>query len=200
MSKPFVELVISSPFILFKGFLMGFLAGSGRAALYYFNQRNGIETETLKDYLKSWLGFENFVHICVEESLSTDLETAIKDNHKKLGMEVISRQKIRMAGFELKARFFDEEGPKHFRSELKKKENRLNITITADEQNAIPAWQDVGVAVLATLPPYQHGINASVSGPLEEILGFHRQLAAETLVDVSQIHLVFEDEAGKSSV
>ncbi len=193
MAKPFVELVISSPFILFKGFLMGFLAGSGKNTRYYFNRRSGIETETLKDHLKKWLGFENSVHICVEAELSKDLETAIRENHEKLGMEIISKRNIRMASFGLKARFFDEEGPVHFRNELNALEGRLSVTITADGRSTIPAWQDVGVGVLATLPPYQHGIDATVTGPLDELLEFHRKLAAETLVDVSDIRLLFED-------
>ena len=193
MAKPFVELVISSPFILFKGFLMAFLAGTSRSALYYFNQRSGIETETLKDYLKNWLGFENSVHLCVEEELSRDLETAIKQNHEKLGMEVISNRKIRMAGFDLKARFFNEEGPENFRKELSSHEEHLSIIITSDGRTTIPAWQDVGVGVLVTLPPYQHGIDATITGPLDELLPFHQALAAETLVDVSEIRLLFED-------
>jgi hypothetical protein len=193
MVKPFVELVISSPFILFKGFLMGFQAGTGRDAPYYFNQRSGIETETLKDYLKNWLGFENSVHVCLEESLSDDLESAILQSHETLGMEVISKRKILMAGFDLKARFFDDEEPARFRKELAALEDDLSITITLDSRTTIPAWQDVGVGVLATLPPYQHGIDATITGPLEQILSFRMKLAAETLVDVTEIRLSFED-------
>jgi len=194
MTKPFVELVISSPFILFKGFLMGFLAGTGHTGLYYFNRRSGIETETLKDHLKSWLGFENSVHICLEESLSDDLESAILQSHEKLGMEVISKRKILMAGFDLKARFFDDEEPARFRKELAALEDDLSVTITLDSRTAIPAWQDVGVGVLATLPPYQHGIDATITGPLEQILSFRLKLAAETLMDVTEIRLSFEDK------
>ncbi|NOY22420.1 MAG: hypothetical protein GXO70_02755 [Acidobacteria bacterium] len=194
MAKPFVELVISSPFILFKGFLMGFLTGSKHSALYYFNQRSGIETETLKDHLKNWLGFENFVHVCLEEALSSELETAIKENHEKLRMEVISKRKIRMTGFDLKARFFDEEGPEHFRKELASIEDHLSVTITSDARTTIPAWQDVGVGVLATLPPYQHGIDATITGPLDDLLPFRQKLTAEILVDVTEIRLMFEDK------
>lgn len=194
MAKPFVELVISSPFILFKGFLMGFLAGTGHNGLYYFNQRSGIETETLKDHLKSWLGFENSVHICLEKGLSDDLETAIRQNHEKLGMEVISKRKILMAGFDLKARFFDDEEPARFRKELAALKDDLSVTITLDSRTTIPAWQDVGVGVLATLPPYQYGIDATVTGPLEKLLPFRKKLEAETLVDVTEIHLSFEDK------
>ncbi len=194
MAKPFVELVISSPFILFKGFLMGFLTGSKHSALYYFNQRSGIETETLKDHLKNWLGFENSVHLCVEEGLSRDLETAIKQNHKKLGIEVISNRKINMATFKLKARFFDEEGPRHFRKELTSQGDHLSVTITFDARTTIPGWQDVGIGVLATLPPYQHGIDATITGSLDKLLAFRQKLTAETLVDVTEIQLLFEDK------
>ena len=193
MTKPFVELVISSPFMLFKGFLMGFLAGTGHTGLYYFNRRSGIETETLKDHLKSWLGFENSVHICLEKILSENLETAIRQNHEKLGMEVISKRRIRMAGFDLKARFFDDEEPERFKKELASLEDKMSVTITFDARTSIPAWQDVGVGVLATLPPYQHGIDATIAGPLHELLPLRTKLARETLVDVTEIKLSFED-------
>ncbi|NOZ12973.1 MAG: hypothetical protein GXO69_04905 [Acidobacteria bacterium] len=194
MAKSFVELVVSSPYILLKGFLMGYLAGSGEKARYYFNRKSGIESETLKDHLKNWLGIENSVHLCLDEELAKKLETAIRENHEKLGMEVISRRKIIDAGFELKARFFDEDGAKHFRNELNSLKGRLSVTVTADGRSAIPAWQDVGVGVMATLPPYQFGIDAKVTGPLDELLEFHRKLSAETLVDVSEIQLTFENE------
>jgi len=56
----------------------------------------------------------------------------------------------------------------------------------------------VGVGVLATLPPYQYGIDATITGPLEQLLSFRLKLAAETLVDITEVRLLFEDESGQA--
>lgn len=190
MSKPFVELVISSPFILVKGFLMGFLTGGHHQVSYYFSRRHGIQTETLAEHLKEWLGFENFVYLCLERSIMPEFLKAVHANHKKMGIEVISCRAILDASFELEARLLDKNSANRFREELDRLgEHDVSITLTADRELAVPAWQDVGVGILTSLPPYQYAIDARISGPLETILPFHRKLKDEILVNASTIKL-----------
>lgn len=195
MSKPFVELVISSPFILVKGFLMGFLTGGNHKAAYYFSRRHGIQTETLAEHLKEWLGFENFVYLCMERSIISPFLEAVHSNHAKLGMEVISCRAILSASFELEARLLDKNSANRFREELDRLgSDDVAISLTADRELAVPAWQDVGVGILTSLPPYQYAIDARITGPLESILPFHRKLRDEVLVDTTPIKLKLGDE------
>ncbi len=195
MSKPFVELVISSPFILVKGFLMGFLTGGDHQASYYFSRRHGIQTETLAEHLKEWLGFENFVYLCLERAIMPQFLKAVHANHEKLGMEVISCRAILSASFELEARLLDKNSANRFRNELDQLRNQdISIKLTADRELAVPAWQDVGVGILTSLPPYQYAIDAGINGPLESILPFHRKLRDEVLVNTTTIKLKLGEE------
>lgn len=118
MSKDFVEMVISAPFILAKGFLMGLIEGSGEQPVYFFSKRTGIRTETLGSAFKEWLGFENIVHLCVEKKFSKRLEDAIKNTYEKLGMEIKSVQHIESAGFDFKAHFFKKDEADDFQAYL----------------------------------------------------------------------------------
>ncbi len=118
MSKNFVEMVISAPFILVKGFLMGLIEGSGETPLYFFSKRTGIRTETLGSAFKEWLGFENIVHLCLEEKFSKKLSEGIKHTYEKLGMEVKSVKQIESAGFDFKAHFFKKDEADAFQAYL----------------------------------------------------------------------------------
>ena len=194
MAKPFVELVISSPFILAKGFLTGFLSGSRQPATYFFSRRHGIQTETLAEHLKEWLGFENTVHLCLEKEVTRAFIQAIRDNREKLGMDVISCRDIRQASFEITARLCDKDSATRFRDGLRQfTEQGLILAIKTDREMAVPTWQDVGVGILTSLPPYQYAIDADVSGPLEPVLGCHRQMKREVLVETSPIRLDLGD-------
>jgi len=198
MTKPFVELVISSPYILVKGFLMGFLTGGDHQVSYYFSRRHGIQTETLAEHLKEWLGFENFVYLCMERAIMPQFLKAIHTNQKKLGMEVISCRAILSASFQLEARLLNKDSANRFREKLDRLgEHDVSVTLSADRELAVPAWQDVGVGILTSLPPYQYAIDAGISGPLESILPFHRKLRDEILVDTSTIKLKLGDECLK---
>ena len=67
MEKTFSEIVIEGPFILVKGFLIGF-----RSAMdpfdYFFHRKAGIRRETLRDVMVDLFELENLVHVCVEEA------------------------------------------------------------------------------------------------------------------------------------
>jgi len=118
MSKEFVEMVISAPFILVKGFLMGLIEGSGEQPIYFFSKRTGIRTETLGSAVKEWLGFENIVHLCLEKKFSKRLGDGIAHTHETLGMEVKSVQRIESAGFDFKAHFFKKDEADPFQAYL----------------------------------------------------------------------------------
>lgn len=194
MTRPMVELVLSSPFILAKGFLMGFLSGAGRSATYFFSRRHGIQTETLAEHLKEWLGFENTVHLCLEKEITPAFIDALEANREKLGIEVVSCRLIKQARFEISARLCDRDSAERFRTGLQQLARQdLVLTIRTDREMAVPSWQDVGVGILTSLPPYQYAIDAEISGHLEPVLGVHARMKEEVLVDTANIRLVLGD-------
>ncbi|BBB31809.1 hypothetical protein TTHT_0171 [Thermotomaculum hydrothermale] len=112
--KKFVELVIESPFILFKGFLMGFMEGTGEKPVYFFSKKTGIKTETLVESLKVWFGFETLVHLCIEKDFAEKLKKALENTFDKLGMKVKSEKPIKSASFDFKVTFYHKSDAKKF--------------------------------------------------------------------------------------
>ncbi|MBD3223891.1 MAG: hypothetical protein GF313_04130, partial [Caldithrix sp.] len=65
MSRKFSELVIEGPFMLVKGFLVGFLAVKNPEGRYFFHRKAGIRRETFKEFLKDFFELDNYVHLCL---------------------------------------------------------------------------------------------------------------------------------------
>ena len=90
MAKGFSELVIEGPFGLVKGFLMGFIYGSGKEYNYFFHRKEGIRRETFKEILKELFEYENYVHVCLENEAVAKFSEAIDYAHEKIGLSVKS--------------------------------------------------------------------------------------------------------------
>ena len=108
MQKRFFEIVIEGPFVLVKGFLMGFLYGGDKTYDYFFHRKSGIRRETLKEFLKEIFEFENYVHLCIEEKVHDKFIAAIEKSYPKIGLKVRSSHEIKSARFSLRYEIFNE--------------------------------------------------------------------------------------------
>lgn len=99
MSTRFKELVISGPFGLVKGFLLGYRAGSGGDFRYFFHRKSGIRRDTLAELVKEVLEVENYVHVCLEESAVKGFQGAVEVYRESLGLEVSQVRAIKGASF-----------------------------------------------------------------------------------------------------
>lgn len=189
MSKQFCEIVVDSPFVLFKGFFMGFISCFQQKPLYYFHKYEGIRIETLTEHFKEWLGLETHVHLCIGEELADKLEDAIANSFDKLGIAVISNKKIDKANFTFKIGLYDDKLVDKFKEDI----NRLagvNTVIHLKEAEIIdPGWQDVGVGAVNLIPPIHHAFEGDFSGEFEDILISYRKLKSNPLIKLSEIHL-----------
>ncbi|MCE5269703.1 hypothetical protein LLH00_00280 [bacterium] len=99
MSTRFKELVISGPFGLVKGFLLGYRAGCGGSFGYFFHRKSGIRRDTLAELVKEALEVENYVHVCLEESAVEGFGRALAACRDCLGLEVSQVRDITGAHF-----------------------------------------------------------------------------------------------------
>ena len=79
METTFTELVIKSPFLLVKGFLMGFMQGRGESFPYFFHRKAGITRETLGEMLRELFAFDSHTHICLPDHVINEFELALKN-------------------------------------------------------------------------------------------------------------------------
>lgn len=109
MQKNFSEIVIEGPFLLVKGFILGFLHSSGNEMDYFFHRKYGIRRETFKEFLKELFEFENYVHVCLNNNIVPKFLKAIEATEKNIGLEVKSVKAIKSANFSFSFEIFNEE-------------------------------------------------------------------------------------------
>jgi len=107
MQNKFSEIVIEGPFVLIKGFLMGFLYGSKKDFKYFFHRKHGIRRETFREFIKELFEFDSFVHLCLENSILQDFLDALEKSNKKIGLEVKSIRNINSAYFSFSYEIFN---------------------------------------------------------------------------------------------
>ena len=109
MQKSFSELVIEGPFLLVKGFILGFLHGSENEVDYFFHRKHGIRRETFKEFIKELFEFENHVHVCLNNNIVPKFLKAIEETKENIELEVKSVKAIKSANFSFSFEIFNEE-------------------------------------------------------------------------------------------
>jgi len=190
MSKEFVEMVISAPFILVKGFLMGLIEGSGEQPIYFFSKRTGIRTETLGSAVKEWLGFENIVHLCLEKKFSKRLGDGIAHTHETLGMEVKSVQRIESAGFDFKAHFFKKDEADPFQGYLDALPK--GVYLDGFKENEYQDKDHEGEAgAYAPSHAYEYSASGRVVGDFAGVVEVFLKYKDDILVETDEVKLNF---------
>ncbi len=190
MSKDFVEMVISAPFILVKGFLMGLIEGSGEQPVYFFSKRTGIRTETLGSAFKEWLGFENIIHLCLEKKFSKRFEDAIKNTYEKLGMEIKSVQHIESAGFDFKAHFFKKDEADDFQAYLDALPKGVYLDGFKENEHQ-DKDHDGEAGAYAPSHAYEYSASGRVVGEFAGVVEVFLKYKNDILVETDEVELNF---------
>ncbi|HID39216.1 MAG TPA: hypothetical protein EYP36_06850 [Calditrichaeota bacterium] len=109
MSRTFHEIVMEGPFLLVKGFLLGFLAGVKPDGRYFFHRRAGIRRDTFREFIKELFELENYQHLCLQSDLVDRFKEATKLYSKVTGLDIKSVKKIKSARFSFAYELFNEE-------------------------------------------------------------------------------------------
>jgi len=193
MAARFAEMVISSPFVLVKGFLLGWIQGRDDRPAYYFSRKSGIRTETLAEHLKDWLGLENYVHLCLECDHVASFKAAVTATQAKLGMEIISCKEIRSVYFEFNANLHDKEAVEAFKKELDALDT-VETEYTLYETDLVSQGWDMGPGGFSAIPFHRYIISGKIAGAFEAVLQVYRDLKSNPLVEMSEVILVFPDD------
>ncbi len=99
MSKTYTELVIEGPFLLVKGFILGFFGSRSENRSWFFHRNAGINRVTFRELIKEWFEFENLVHLCIENEAKEALLKQMKATEEESGLKVISEKTIKKGSF-----------------------------------------------------------------------------------------------------
>jgi hypothetical protein len=107
VSASYCELVVEGPFILVKGFLVGFWSCTEPRPRYFLHRKSGIRRETLRDVLGELFEWENLVHICLEKQSLEAFQKAVDLARPVIGIKVRSVGSIRGASFDFSFQVFN---------------------------------------------------------------------------------------------
>ncbi len=190
--KEFVELVIESPFILFKGFLMGFIEGSGEKPVYFFSKKTGIKTETLVESLKVWFGFETLVHVCVEVKFADNLKKALENTFDKLGMKVKSEKPIKSASFDFKVTLYHKKDAKRFEELIHNLPDGVILDeFTKDIDEDKDAAKEKGVYTVDHA--YIYKAEGEIVGNFHGVVDVFLKMKDFPHIELEEVHLNFDE-------
>ena len=115
MARKFSEIVIEGPFMLVKGFLLGFLSCKKPDGKYFFHRKANIRRETLKEFVKELFELENYVHLCMENDLIEPFKQSLELYTKVTGYGIQSVKAIKGAHFSFAAELFEKDLAVNFR-------------------------------------------------------------------------------------
>ncbi len=195
MQKKFSELVIEGPFVLVKGFLIGFLHGSEEEFKYFFHRKHGIRRETFREFIKELFEFESYAHLCLENSVLQKFLQAIEKSKEKIGLEVKSVRNINSANFSFSYEIFNKELAQETKDIFKKSPAGVHMS----DYNPTEELADDAVGVEGYAPV--HSFVARGSGKaegefidiMELFLNIKRSKVSESVI-CSDITLDLEEE------
>lgn len=194
MQKSFSELVIEGPFVLVKGFIMGFLYGSDIEFDYFFHRKHGIRRETFREFIKELFEFDSYVHLCLENNVVPKFIKAIEKSHDKIGLAVKSLRAIRSASFSFSYEIFNEDLAKETKALFENSPAGVQVT----DYKPIEEISDDAIGVEAYAPVHSFITRGSgkARGNFHDImelyLNIKRSKASESIM-CSEIKLDLED-------
>lgn len=194
-AQPFYELVIQSPFLLIKGFLMGFMYGRGPEFPYFFHRKAGIRRETLGEVIREYLSLDNYTHLCLPEKVVPDFVAALERAEPKIGVRVVKKRKIKEAEFRFGFEIYSEDQAaecKALFAKMPKGVSLLNYNPVEIKDEHIR-----GIKEYAPSHPYIFRGQGLVKGDFEPLVDFYLKCKRSGVRDFllcSEIRLEYETE------
>ncbi len=181
MSKTFSEIVIEGPFMMVKGFLLGFLACKKPDGKYFFHRKANIRRETLKEFVRELFELENYVHLCLEDDLIEPFKEAFTLYNKVTGYEIKSIKPIKGAHFSFAAEIFDQKLAQRFKDMVEKLPEGVKL------ENYHPTEmidkEAKGIESYAPLHEYIFRAKGEITGDFENVVNLYLNIKRSDLSD-----------------
>jgi hypothetical protein len=193
MANVFSEVVITAPFMMTKGFLMGFMKGRNKDFPYFFHRKHGINHEGVGDLMREFLHSTCHTHVCLPEDLLAELESALSSVEEKLAARIESKKRINSAALTFSFHIYDEAHTGAC------KELFRSLPAGAELHNFVPIELRgdtiVGVAEFSKIYQYCYEGNGKVTGDFEGVMYFFLKVKRYSLsssILCSDIKLILE--------
>jgi len=193
MAKQYSEVVFEGHHGNIRGFIEGFIAGSGKEMSFFFSDKAGVKAETISDIIKEWISLSNKIHHVIMES---ELLNSIKKSLENLDeSDVLSRpsiksvKAIKAASFRFKFATYG----KKYGDEIKNLLDKLPGGLSMKDYAPVEKVNEDAKGVELYSPAHDYSFEGSgvITGPVDEAIAFRKALDDHPLVDVTVIDLEF---------
>ncbi len=198
MARLFSEVVITAPFLMTKGFLMGYMQGRNKEFPYFFHRKHGIRHEGIGDLMREFLHSTCRTHVCLPDDEIDGFEAALGNVEEKIGAQIESRKLIKSAEFSFSFHLYDESKT----ASCKELFHSLPDGVRLEDFSPVELRGDslVGVAEFSKIHQYCYEGSGTAGGDFEGVMNFFLKIKRHDLSAVilcSDIHLHFEADAGQ---
>jgi len=193
MAKQYSEVVFEGHYSNIRGFIEGFIAGSGKELSFFFSEQAGVKAETMSEVLKEWISLSNKIHHVVMESelfekIKKSLERLTDSDSLNKG-SIKSAKAIKTASFRFK---FSTYGRK-YGEDIKKLLEKLPGGLSLKEYSPVEKIDKDAKGVELYSPAHEYTFEGTgvIAGPVDEAIAFRKVLDDHPLVDVTVINLEF---------
>ncbi|MGV7930829.1 MAG: hypothetical protein AB2L13_18345 [Spirochaetota bacterium] len=193
MAKQYSEVVFEGHYSNIRGFIEGFIAGSGKELSFFFSEQAGVKAETMSEVLKEWISLSNKIHHVVMESelfekIKKSLERLTDSDSLNKG-SIKSAKAIKTASFRFK---FSTYGRK-YGEDIKKLLEKLPGGLSLKDYSPVEKIDKDAKGVELYSPAHEYTFEGTgvIAGPVDEAIAFRKVLDDHPLVDVTVINLEF---------
>jgi hypothetical protein len=198
MDRRFRAVLVRGPYPLVRGFVSGFLAGSGTPGRVYYCERDKIEAdfggeEGLAEKLAEWIGLQKYMTttVVVEESLHGPILDALKSAGEELRLEVAASRAVKEAGLEARFQTFSESEGIEIRRAVENPPDGVRIlpgfTLREDRRE-----EAAGIEAYAPAHHYELEGSFAYTGPVDRIVEQRKRLADNPLIRCGPVRLALE--------
>lgn len=192
MTKVYFEVIVEGSFDLIKGFVLGYIEGSGIQGEAIFGEEHHVENESKFGQLLRVLHVKGEqVHLIVGAGLHNLLREAVSKRVDELKVKILSVREITDAYFDFSYKAFNRE----LGQNLKDKFGNLPEDLTMEpgynpEEKIIPEAK--GVEAYAPLHEYELKAKGRIHGPVKAAINFYGEIEHNALVELGDIKLKFK--------
>jgi len=188
MAIQFEQIVIKAPFILTKGFVLGYRHSKPEGFQYFFNRKAGIRKETIRGHIKGFFDINQFSYLCIETSVCDDFVRAVKEV-ESFGMTIEDRSLIKSAEFKFSFEVFNQEEGNALKAVFENKGSDVDLRGYAPEERIDDVKK---MRAKGSSHAYSYKGNGTANGPFEGVMNLYlatKKCKAADFVLCSEISL-----------
>jgi len=192
MMKVYYEVIVEGSFDLIKGFVLGYLEGSGIQGEAIFEEEHHVENESKFGQLMRLIGVKgNQVHLIAGAGIHNLLKEAVNRRRDELKINLVSEKEIVDAHFDFTYKAFAREFGEQLKDLFGNLPEGLQMNQGYEPKETVRP-EGKGVEAYAPLHEYEIKAKGRISGPIKAVIDYYGKVEHNALVGLSDIKLEYK--------